>query len=114
MAQRPIQQLLRIMARLRAPDGCPWDREQSHQSLRYHAVEEVYELIDAIEANDIAAMATHTTALEAAMKEIAETAYSAAAADTNGAAGQDSGATASGESSKGDDDVIDAEFEEGE
>jgi molecular chaperone DnaK len=74
----------------------------------------VKSLRDAIEANDIAAMATHTTALEAAMKEIAETAYSAAAADTNGAAGQDSGATASGESSKGDDDVIDAEFEEGE
>ena len=40
------------MARLRAPNGCPWDREQDHQSLRWHAVEEVYELIDAIEARD--------------------------------------------------------------
>ena len=51
--QRPgIEQLLEVMARLRAPDGCPWDREQSHLSLRYHAVEEVYELIDAIEAED--------------------------------------------------------------
>ncbi|HEY5913105.1 MAG TPA: MazG family protein [Verrucomicrobiae bacterium] len=40
------------MARLRAPDGCPWDREQDHQSLRWHAVEEVYELIDAIESRD--------------------------------------------------------------
>ena len=40
------------MARLRAPDGCPWDREQDHRTLRYHAVEEVYELIDAIEASD--------------------------------------------------------------
>src|SRR5207302_1734763 len=40
------------MARLRAPDGCPWDREQNHRSLRWHAVEEVYELLDAIEAND--------------------------------------------------------------
>ena len=40
------------MAKLRAPDGCPWDQEQDHQSLRFHAVEEVYELIDAIEAND--------------------------------------------------------------
>jgi MazG family protein len=47
-----IQDLLRIMARLRAPDGCPWDREQDHRTLRYHAVEEVYELIDAIEASD--------------------------------------------------------------
>jgi MazG family protein len=40
------------MARLRAPDGCPWDREQDHQSLRWHAVEEVYELLDAIESRD--------------------------------------------------------------
>lgn len=47
-----INDLLRIMARLRAPDGCPWDREQDHMSLRWHAVEEVYELIDAIEAKD--------------------------------------------------------------
>ncbi len=40
------------MARLRGPDGCPWDREQTHHSLRFHAVEEVYELLDAIEAGD--------------------------------------------------------------
>jgi MazG family protein len=40
------------MARLRAPDGCPWDREQDHMTLRWHAVEEVYELIDAIESHD--------------------------------------------------------------
>jgi tetrapyrrole methylase family protein/MazG family protein len=40
------------MARLRSPTGCPWDREQDHQSLRFHAVEEVYELMDAIEARD--------------------------------------------------------------
>ena len=47
-----IDELLRIMARLRAPDGCPWDREQNHRTLRLHAIEEVYELIDAIEAGD--------------------------------------------------------------
>src|SRR3974390_1757526 len=47
-----IYDLLRVMARLRAPDGCPWDREQDHRTLRWHAVEEVYELIDAIEAGD--------------------------------------------------------------
>jgi XTP/dITP diphosphohydrolase len=47
-----IKDLLKIMARLRAPNGCPWDREQDHRSLRWHAVEEVYELIDAIEAGD--------------------------------------------------------------
>jgi len=50
--RRGIDDLLRIMSRLRAPDGCPWDREQDHLSLRWHAVEEVYELIDAIEAAD--------------------------------------------------------------
>src|SRR5260221_833006 len=47
-----IQQLLEIMAKLRSPEGCPWDREQDHRLLRFHAVEEVYELIDAIEAGD--------------------------------------------------------------
>jgi len=49
--------LLKIMARLRAPRGCPWDREQDHRSIRYHAVEEVYELIDAIENDDDQEMA---------------------------------------------------------
>jgi MazG family protein len=47
-----IDDLLRVMAALRSPEGCPWDREQDHMSLRFHAVEEVYELIDAIEADD--------------------------------------------------------------
>ncbi len=47
-----IKQLLEVMARLRAPDGCPWDREQDHKTLRMHAVEEVYELLDAIDAED--------------------------------------------------------------
>ena len=47
-----IEDLLRVMARLRSPTGCPWDREQSHTTLRRHAIEEVYELIDAIEAKD--------------------------------------------------------------
>lgn len=53
MSKTPaISQLLDVMARLRSPGGCPWDREQDHMSLRWHAVEEVYELIDAIEARD--------------------------------------------------------------
>lgn len=47
-----INDLLQVMARLRSPTGCPWDREQDHRSIRWHAVEEVYELIDAIEAGD--------------------------------------------------------------
>lgn len=53
MKRKPaINDLLRIMARLRAPNGCPWDREQDHMTLRRHAIEEIYELIDAIEAGD--------------------------------------------------------------
>lgn len=52
-SSRPaIRDLLRVMARLRAPNGCPWDREQDHRSLRWHAVEEVYELMDAIDTGD--------------------------------------------------------------
>ena len=47
-----IKNLLEVMRRLRAPDGCPWDQEQDHKSIRFHAVEEVYEMIDAIEADD--------------------------------------------------------------
>src|SRR5436309_12396346 len=47
-----INDLLKVMGRLRSPTGCPWDREQDHMSLRFHAIEEVYELIDAIEAGD--------------------------------------------------------------
>jgi MazG family protein len=41
-----------IMARLRAPDGCPWDREQSFDSIRKHTLEETYEVLDAIERRD--------------------------------------------------------------
>lgn len=48
----PIHRLQAIMACLRSPEGCPWDQEQDHQTLRHHAVEEVYELWDAIEAED--------------------------------------------------------------
>ena len=50
--QPAINDLLKVMAKLRSPKGCPWDREQSHLTLRRHAIEEVYELIDAIEARD--------------------------------------------------------------
>ena len=47
-----LEDLLAVMAKLRSPEGCPWDREQDHMTLRQHAVEEVYELMDAIEARD--------------------------------------------------------------
>jgi tetrapyrrole methylase family protein / MazG family protein len=49
---KPIDQLLSIMQRLRAPDGCPWDREQTLDSLKKNLVEETYEVIDAIEQGD--------------------------------------------------------------
>lgn len=43
-------ELISIMARLRGPDGCPWDREQTHKSLEMHLIEEAYEVLDAIDA----------------------------------------------------------------
>src|SRR5579863_2339388 len=50
--KKAIEELIEVMATLRSPSGCPWDREQDHRSLRWHAVEEVYELMDAIDAGD--------------------------------------------------------------
>lgn len=49
-----FDQLVRTMWRLRQPDGCPWDREQTHRSITKHMVEEAYEAVDAIEADDTA------------------------------------------------------------
>jgi tetrapyrrole methylase family protein/MazG family protein len=48
----PVDRLRNIVAQLRSPEGCPWDREQTHQSLKPHLIEECYELIDAIDAGD--------------------------------------------------------------
>ncbi|HET7235441.1 MAG TPA: nucleoside triphosphate pyrophosphohydrolase [Actinomycetota bacterium] len=44
--------LVRVMARLRGPGGCPWDREQDHASLARHLLEETHEVLDAIDADD--------------------------------------------------------------
>jgi MazG family protein len=44
--------LVRVQARLRAPDGCPWDREQDHRTLARHLLEETHELLEAIDADD--------------------------------------------------------------
>jgi tetrapyrrole methylase family protein/MazG family protein len=46
-----------LAARLRAPDGCPWDREQTHLTLRKHLLEETYEVYDALEAGPTPALA---------------------------------------------------------
>lgn len=51
-----LGRLVDIMNRLRAPGGCPWDREQTHESLRPYVVEEAYEVIDAIERGEPGAL----------------------------------------------------------
>ena len=51
-----IQAIFDIVHRLRQPDGCPWDREQTHESLRPYLLEETYELLEAIDAGDDAKM----------------------------------------------------------
>ena len=55
-AGREFQALVEIMARLRGPDGCPWDREQTIASLRGFVLEETYEVLDAIDREDHAAL----------------------------------------------------------
>ena len=48
--RRTVTDLLNIMARLRGPSGCPWDREQTEQTLKKFLIEEAYETLEAIEA----------------------------------------------------------------
>jgi len=43
-----------VIARLRSPDGCPWDKEQTHASLRIHLLSECYEVLEALDGNDTA------------------------------------------------------------
>jgi len=50
--QQGFGQLMEIMRRLRAPGGCPWDAEQSHESLKRYLLEESYEVIEAIDSGD--------------------------------------------------------------
>src|SRR3954468_11156038 len=51
-AARLFQESVSIMARLRAPGGCPWDREQTFDTIRKYTLEEAYEVFDAIERRD--------------------------------------------------------------
>ena len=55
-AGEAFQKLVDIMARLRAPDGCPWDREQTLESLRGFVLEETHEVLDAIDRGDTDAL----------------------------------------------------------
>ncbi len=52
MKDNSVDKLVDIVRKLRAPDGCPWDREQTHASVRGHLVEECAELLEAIDLND--------------------------------------------------------------
>ena len=51
-ANELFEELVRIMARLRGENGCPWDREQTHQSIKPYFVEETYEVLEAIDEGD--------------------------------------------------------------
>jgi uncharacterized protein YabN with tetrapyrrole methylase and pyrophosphatase domain len=51
-ATEEFERLTKIIAQLRAPGGCPWDREQTHQTLRTSLIEETAETLDAIERQD--------------------------------------------------------------
>jgi tetrapyrrole methylase family protein/MazG family protein len=55
-AEASFEGFHQVVARLRAPDGCPWDREQTHLTLRRHLLEETYEALEAIDAGDPAAL----------------------------------------------------------
>ena len=58
MASEKFQQLVEIMARLRGPNGCPWDREQTFDTIKSYLLEETYEVIDAIDRRDWKELAT--------------------------------------------------------
>jgi len=49
---KAFESLVALQARLRAPNGCPWDREQTHDSLRTYLIEETYEVLDALASGD--------------------------------------------------------------
>ena len=55
-----FERLVEIMARLRAPGGCPWDREQTFDTIKPYTLEETYEVLDAIDARDWAGLARRT------------------------------------------------------
>jgi len=50
---KPFTKLLNIVSQLRGPDGCPWDKEQTHKSLLPYFLEEAYEVIEGVEAGDM-------------------------------------------------------------
>jgi MazG family protein len=57
MSRRSFDELVKLMTRLRGPDGCPWDRKQTLPDLKAYVIEEAYEVVDAIDQNDRRALA---------------------------------------------------------
>ncbi len=53
METKELENLIEVIAKLRAPDGCPWDREQTHKTLKPNMLEEAYEAVDAMESGDM-------------------------------------------------------------
>lgn len=53
MEYKNLEELIAVIAKLRSPEGCPWDRAQTHSSLRPNMIEEAYEAVDAIDDNDM-------------------------------------------------------------
>ena len=55
-SENQLERLLEIMRRLRGPGGCPWDQKQSSDSIKMYAIEEAYELVEAIESGSVSAL----------------------------------------------------------
>ena len=55
-ADSTLENFMHVIAKLRAPDGCPWDRKQTHASLRRYLLEETYEAIERLDENDLAGL----------------------------------------------------------
>ncbi len=53
METKEFEEFVKVIAKLRAPDGCPWDREQTHKTLKPNMLEEAYEAVDAMESGDM-------------------------------------------------------------
>ena len=52
----PVEQLVQVMDQLRSPGGCPWDAEQTHESLARYLLEETYEALEAMDQGDLGSL----------------------------------------------------------
>ncbi|MEK7878969.1 MAG: nucleoside triphosphate pyrophosphohydrolase [candidate division NC10 bacterium] len=83
-----FQTLIETVARLRAPGGCPWDREQTHASLKRNLLEEVYEVLEAIDLGDASALSEELGDLLVQVAFHAQIAREAGEFDLNAVLGQ--------------------------